>query len=135
MNLYSRTVPLALFGGCLVLFVLTAASMLSDPEPPGSDPVAVAVPDETDQDQKIEDCYGALGYFSGDRENARYVIWRESRNDPSAQNPRSTAAGCFQLIERHAWRFDEVGCSWSRRYEPVCNTLAADHLFREAGWA
>ena len=84
---------------------------------------------------EVEDCYGALGYFSGDEEQARYVVWRESRNDPTAQNSRSTAAGCFQLIRQHAWRFESVGCSWAQRYEPVCNTRAADHLYRVAGWS
>lgn len=81
------------------------------------------------------DCYGALHHFPGDRATARQIIHRESRNNPRAQNPRSTAAGCFQLLRMHAWRFDAVGCSWAQRYQPVCNVKAAAHLYRAAGWS
>ena len=81
------------------------------------------------------DCYGALGHFSGNHDDARRIIHRESRNNPAAQNSRSSAAGCFQLLKMHSWRFDAVGCSWAQRYDAVCNTKAADHLYRQAGWS
>ena len=81
------------------------------------------------------DCYGALGHFSGDHGMARKVIHRESRNNPAAQNRSSSAAGCFQLLSMHSWRFDAVGCSWAQRYDAVCNTKAANHLYRAAGWS
>lgn len=61
------------------------------------------------------------------------IIHRESRGNPRAQNPSSTAAGCTQMLRMHAHRFDAVGCSWARRYEARCNLRAAHHLYREAG--
>lgn len=50
-----------------------------------------------------------------------------------AQNTRSTAAGCFQLLRMHAHRYNAVGCSWAERYNAHCNVKAAYHLYREAG--
>lgn len=81
------------------------------------------------------DCYGALHHFSGNHADARRIIHRESRNNPAAQNSRSSAAGCFQMLKMHAHRFNAVGCSWAQRYDAVCNVKAADHLYREAGWS
>ncbi len=127
-----RIVPLALLVGCMALVLLAATSMVSGSESPGGPQVPAAGAETTTT--QPDDCLGALPHFSGDHDDARYVIWRESRNDPTAQNERSTAAGCYQLLVKHSWRFDEVGCSWAQRYEPVCNTKAADHLYREAGW-
>ena len=127
-----RIVPLALLGGCIALVLLATTSMASG-EGVRAEPAVGPVGSDTTT-TRPDDCLGALPHFSGDHENARYVIWRESRNDPMAQNERSTAAGCYQLLAGHAWRFEEVGCSWVQRYEPVCNTKAADHLYREAGW-
>lgn len=82
------------------------------------------------------DCYGALSHFSGDHNRARKIIHRESRNNPSAANPRSSARGCFQLMHSvHAHRYTAVGCSPSQWSDPVCNVKAADHLYRAAGWS
>jgi hypothetical protein len=64
---------------------------------------------------------------------AKSIVDRESGNDPGAQNPSSSAAGCFQLMKVHAWRFDATGTSWAQRYDPVANTLAALNLYNEAG--
>jgi hypothetical protein len=61
------------------------------------------------------------------------VINRESGNTPTAQNSSSSAAGCWQMLAMHAHRFDAVGCSWARRYEALCNTRAAWHLYQAAG--
>jgi hypothetical protein len=80
------------------------------------------------------DCYQAIDrHWPGDKEWARAIVWRESRNIPSAQNAASTAAGCFQMLDLHAWRFGAVGCSWGLRYDAACNTKAAAHLYAEAG--
>jgi hypothetical protein len=70
---------------------------------------------------------------AGSRQWAHNVVDRESGGDPGAQNPGSTAAGCFQLLRMHSWRFDATGTSWAQRYDPVANTLAALHLYHEAG--
>jgi len=81
------------------------------------------------------DCYSALSYFSGSHSTARRVIHRESRNNPAAQNTSSSAAGCWQLLAIHDWRYAAVGCSATQKYQAVCNTKAADHLYRAAGWS
>ena len=81
------------------------------------------------------DCYGALHHFPGDHGTARQIIWRESRNDPTAANSSSTARGCWQLLmSLHSWRFTAVGCSPAQWADPVCNTKAAAHLYSGAGW-
>lgn len=84
---------------------------------------------------RSSDCYGALHHFSGDHATARRVIHRESRNNPRAANPSSSARGCFQLLAMHDWRYYEVGCTPSQKLQAVCNVKAADHLYRAAGWS
>ena len=80
-------------------------------------------------------CYDAIDVFwpASSRSWAKSIVDRESTNNPAAQNPHSSAAGCFQLLKMHAWRFDAVGGSWANRYDAGWNTLAALHLYREAG--
>gem|GEM_PF-5292867 len=86
-------------------------------------------------EQRPTDCYGALHHFPGDRATARRIIHRESRNQPAAANPSSSARGCWQLIHSlHSWRYSAVGCSPSQWADPVCSTKAAAHLYRQAGW-
>lgn len=82
------------------------------------------------------DCNQALDkhWPADSRAWARKVVWRESRNDPSAQNRRSTAAGCMQLLRVHSPRFARLGYSWERdRYDPEANILVGLSLYREAG--
>lgn len=82
------------------------------------------------------DCYEAIDkHFSGDKANMKKIVWRESRNNPTVKNPKSTASGCAQMLKMHDWRFAEVGCSPSQKFEPDCNVKAADHLYRQAGWS
>ena len=65
---------------------------------------------------------------------ARDIVWRESRNTPTAANPRSTARGCGQmLLSLHGWRFTAVGCTPAQWADPDCNVKAMLHLYREAG--
>jgi hypothetical protein len=83
------------------------------------------------------DCYQALDrhWPASSRQWARGIVARESGGDPRAQNPRSSAAGCFQLLSIHAHR---VPGGWGNRYDADANTLAALDLYREAGtspWA
>ncbi len=67
---------------------------------------------------------------------AKRIVWRESRNRATAQNRRSSAAGCFQLLSMHSRRFTKLGFSWrTDRYDPVANTLVAYDLYRDAGWS
>ena len=90
--------------------------------------------------QRSADCNQAIDrHFSGNKAWFKGVVWRESRNNPSAANSRSTARGCAQLImSLHSHRFTAVGCSPRQWMDPDCNIKAADHLYRAAGsqpWA
>lgn len=83
------------------------------------------------------DCYQAIDrhWPASGRAKARQIVWRESRNIPTARNPRSSAKGCAQLLmSYHSWRYTAVGCSPSQWANPDCNIKAALHLYREAGW-
>jgi hypothetical protein len=81
-----------------------------------------------------QDCYQAIdAHWPGDKTWARTIVWRESRNIPSARNA-SGASGCFQMMmPLHQARFTAVGCSPSAWANPSCNTKAAWHLFQAAG--
>lgn len=64
---------------------------------------------------------------------AQSIITRESGNDPSADNPSSSAAGCWQLLAMHDHRYGAVGCSPAQKYDALCNAKAAYHLYQAAG--
>lgn len=70
---------------------------------------------------------------AGSKAWAHSKVQSESGGLASAQNRSSSAAGCFQLLRIHAWRFAATGSSWASRYDAAANTLAALHLFREQG--
>ena len=72
---------------------------------------------------------------AGTHAKAKAIIHRESRNNPQAQNRRSTAAGCFQLLRLHSGRFRALGFDWSQRYDPAVNARVALDLYRDAGWS
>ena len=80
-------------------------------------------------------CHDAVDFYwpTDSRAWAHRIVQRESGGDPAEQNPRSSAAGCFQLMRVHAWRFDATGSSWAARYDARANTVAALHLYREQG--
>ena len=66
--------------------------------------------------------------------DAEAVAWRESRCQPDAANPTSSARGLFQLLASlHSHRYVAVGCTAADWPDPVCNTLAARHLYDAAG--
>ena len=81
------------------------------------------------------DCYQAIDrhWPAASRAWARSIVARESGGDPRAQNPSSSAAGCFQTLARHSGRYVKLGYSWADRYDPDVNTLVALDLYREAG--
>jgi hypothetical protein len=86
------------------------------------------------------DCHGQVDeqWPSSSRAWAHRIVERESRGIATAQNRYSTAAGCFQLLRMHAFRFDRHGYSWSDRYNARANVTAALDLYHEAGtrpWA
>jgi hypothetical protein len=80
-------------------------------------------------------CYDAIDAIwpASSRSWAKSIVDRESENNPGAQNPTSSAAGCFQLTKVHAWRFNAIGSSWGNRYRAVDNTLVALWLYKDAG--
>lgn len=87
------------------------------------------------REREALDCYGAMrqiwpahlhGWATG-------IIRRESGGQATAQNSSSSAAGCWQMLAMHNWRYYEVGCTPAQRYQAWCNNLAAYHLYRHAG--
>lgn len=87
--------------------------------------------------QQSRDCNQAVDrHWPGDKARAKRIVHRESRNNPSAANPRSSARGCMQLLmSLHSHRYVAVGCTPSQWSNPDCNIKAAAHLYRQAGWS
>jgi hypothetical protein len=84
---------------------------------------------------RSNDCFEAIDkHFTGPKEWFKGIVWRESRNTPSAANPSSSARGCAQLLmSLHSHRYYAVGCTPNDWADPDCNIKAADHLYRQAG--
>lgn len=59
------------------------------------------------------------------------IVSRESGGSPTAQNRSSSAAGCFQII-KGTWNAN-AACSWSARYDAMCNAKTAWTLYQRAG--
>ena len=79
-------------------------------------------------------------YFeSGKVETALCILFLESRGDPEAANPTSTAAGLFQFL-RSTWDrmvpISVTGGSYDsgQVYQPEANVRSAAWLQRNAGW-
>ncbi len=81
-----------------------------------------------------EDCNAAIDrWWPGDKAWAKRIVYRESRNTPTARNA-SGASGCFQMmLPLHNRRFTAVGCSPQQWTNPACNTKAAWNLYQETG--
>jgi hypothetical protein len=84
---------------------------------------------------QASDCHGQVDrqWPASSRAWAHRIVNRESRGIATAQNSRSSAAGCFQLLRVHAWRFDRCGFTWADRYRARANVCAALDLYREQG--
>jgi len=82
----------------------------------------------------VTDCYSAIDrHWPGDKSWAKKIVWRESRNTPTARNS-SGASGCFQMmLPLHSRLFVSAGCSSAQWSDPVCNTKAAWVLYQAAG--
>ena len=80
-------------------------------------------------------CHDAVNFLwpASSRAWAHKIVHRESRGNPRAQNRRSSAAGCFQMLKIHAGRYRKLGFSWADRYNPAVNLLVALDLFNEQG--
>ena len=101
--------------------------------------VAMAVPTHSGAATSTP-CGDAVNFLwpARSRAWAHKVVHRESRGNPRAQNRRSSAAGCFQLLRLHSSRYARLGFSWADRYNPIVNTWVAMDLYREQGarpWA
>jgi hypothetical protein len=68
---------------------------------------------------------------------AKSIVWREARNLPHAATRRSSARGCFQLLQSlHAHRYNKFrgwGCHPGKWNNADCNALAALDLFNTRG--
>ncbi len=76
------------------------------------------------------DCYGEMrkhwpAHLHGWAEK---IINRESRGNAAAQNPSSSAAGCFQLI--HSLHSGRYPADCRDRYNAHCNVQAAWNLYQ-----
>ena len=81
------------------------------------------------------DCYAAIDRHWGGNSTAKRVMWKESRNNPSAVSPSGKYRGCMQMgLPMHNSRFTAVGCKPSQWANPDCNILAAMNLQRAGGW-
>lgn len=80
-------------------------------------------------------CHDAVNFLwpENSRAWAHRVVHRESRGNPRAQNRRSTAAGCFQMLRLHSARYQRLGFTWADRYNPMVNVWVALDLYREQG--
>ncbi|MFZ4431566.1 MAG: transglycosylase SLT domain-containing protein [Microthrixaceae bacterium] len=80
------------------------------------------------------DCNEAIDqHWPGDKAWAKRIVWRESRNTPTARNA-SGASGCFQLmLPLHSRLFTAAGFSPSQWSDPVVNTKVAWSLYRSSG--
>ncbi len=56
------------------------------------------------------------------------IMWYESRGDPGAQNPTSSAAGLFQIM---GFWWDKYG---GDRYDPETNTALARIIYDKQGY-
>ena len=82
------------------------------------------------------DCNAAIAkhWPAGLQPWARKIVWRESRNTPSAANRTSSARGCFQMLLRYSAPFyAKVGCNNSMWANADCNAKAAYQMYKVAG--
>ncbi len=67
------------------------------------------------------------------------ISWRESRWNPTARNPRSSARGCLQILTAtHAKRIRRLGFTVRQMTEAGPNAAVARSLYDDAGlspWA
>lgn len=77
-----------------------------------------------------------LHFAPGDVDKGLRVIWCESRGDPSAKNPSSTASGLWQHLATY-WesRSAAAGISGASIWDPEASTIVAAWLvYSNGGW-
>lgn len=71
-----------------------------------------------------------------DAAQMRYIVNRESRYQPWAKNPRSSASGLTQQLDIHAWRYERRGWDWNTdRFDAFKNLAIARDLYDAAGFS
>ena len=89
--------------------------------------------------QSVEDWRPLVEHFFEDRhvDKALRVMRCESRGDPDAKNPRSTASGLFQhLASMWAERSVKAGFEGADVFEPIANVgVAAWLVYEGGGWS
>ena len=137
----------------LALMVLPSGSALADIDHPIRDPATglmvatrlnpppkPVVPELFTTESANGACVGALfllGYFSPGWDPARMsrIMYRESRCDPNADNPNSSATGLLQILSSHCpWLSRQMG-EPCRLTDPTWNIRAGAVLWREQGYS
>jgi len=75
-----------------------------------------------------------VGWSRGELGTLMPIVWRESRGDPDAKNPVSTASGLLQFLAMHwdgtgdyGWRFDP--------FDARANLSYGHRLYLVMGWS
>jgi hypothetical protein len=63
---------------------------------------------------------GLIGQYNWNTTTAFNIMWCESRGNPNAKNPRSTATGLFQIL--------------NGPYDPAANVKLAYEMYSKRGW-
>jgi hypothetical protein len=84
-------------------------------------------------------CEAAIGLAFLDqpvatRVRMQRIAWRESRNNPTAKNRRSSATGCLQLLKMHEPKARSLGYSWADMTKAWPNVRVARILFNQSGF-
>lgn len=124
-----------------VIFAASAhwqATVPPVPPPPAPDYAAVARLVAADQAAQAGDTDAAadlIRVLMPDGDRAVAIARRESGLRCDADNPRSSAAGLFQLMKIHEPRAERLGVTWGE-VESSClaNIVVAHDLWAEQGW-
>jgi len=112
--------------------LIDRSKLISPPLPVSAPPVKTSVPMAPEELRALVTLY----FASEDVELALRVIWCESRYDPLADNPRSSASGLFQHLATY-WddRSAKAGWAGASIWDPEANiAVAAWLVYFGGGW-
>jgi hypothetical protein len=68
-------------------------------------------------------------------DRALCIMWHESKGDPNAKNPTSSASGLFQHLARY-WPERSSAAGWASTsiFDPIANIAVAAWLVSQDGW-
>lgn len=86
------------------------------------------------QGSSVEQWRGlVVAYFPAEQvDRALCIVYHESRGDPNADNPNSTATGLFQIL--YSLWGPHYGVTVAEMYNPEVNTRIAADLWSKYGW-